>query len=83
MFIAEAANTQAPALYLLREKGYIIQTKHDEDGLISEFTAEKDEISVLAYDPLSLLALATLAETYGENWQNLDCDDLIELLNKR
>lgn len=81
MFIAEAANTQAPALYLLREKGYTITVKPDTESLVMEFTAQKGNISVLANDPLSLLALATLAETYGENWQNLDCDDLVALIS--
>ena len=69
--IATAGNTLAPALALLRERGYEVCRAAGEPDLLE---AHKPGYRLVAEDPLSLLGLAALAEARGANWQPSDAE---------
>lgn len=79
--IGEAANTYNPALNLLTQKGYSIRAVIlDDENFIWEATYRN--IKVSAHDPLTLLGLANLAETYGEQWQKYSNNLYDQFLDK-
>ncbi len=79
MNIAEAMNTYNPALSILKDKGYEIKILLDEaKEEIYRWKAFKNENNIYAFNPLSLLALCILFETYGENWRDYCEPDLYD-----
>ncbi|KAA1246348.1 hypothetical protein [Aquimarina sp. RZ0] len=81
MTITEAMNTYNPALAILKDKGYVIKIILNEDKEeIFRWNALKDENDIYAFNPLSLLALCTIAEQYGDNWKNYCEPDLYDEL---
>ncbi|WP_212006349.1 hypothetical protein [Chitinophaga sp. HK235] len=77
--LAEAMNTYNIALYTIKEKGYIIKLELDEakEEIIS-WLAMKGDMSISAFNPLSLLALVVVNEQYGKNWKYIKTGDLYD-----
>lgn len=63
--IANAGNTQAPALAALKQMGYAVCIENAETGLVA---AENPEHRLLAEDLVTLLGLAALAQIRGREW---------------
>lgn len=61
--LVEAMNTYNIALYAIKEKGYVVKLELDEakEEIIS-WSATKEDITVSAFNPLSLLALVVVFE---------------------
>lgn len=79
MTITEAMNTYNPALSILKNKGYEIKIILDEDKEeVFRWNASKNGDNIYAFNPLSLLALCTIHEQYGDNWQNYCEPDLYD-----
>jgi hypothetical protein len=76
--IAEAGNTMAPALAVLRSLGY--RVTRDSIGE-RRYRAEDECRMFVADDPLALLGLVKLYETKGDAWRPTDAQvlDLIAL----
>ena len=74
--ISDAMNTYTPALLLLKAWGFEIKLEDDDfDTRAADWTATKEDIVVVASDPLRLLGLAALATSRGKNWQRHDDED--------
>ena len=72
MRIVSAGNTIVPACLVIRDKGYII-SKDDGPGVSEEtWRATKDDIELVAEDPLSLLGLVAMYEARGTTWKATD-----------
>jgi len=67
MTIHSAGNTYNPALVILEEKGYSLQVELGQDHSI--WCAEKDGNHFSASNPLELLAVASIYERFGYDWQ--------------
>jgi hypothetical protein len=79
MTISEAMNTYNPALSILTEKGFEIKVLlNEEKEEIFRWQAIKDGTDIFAFNPLSLLALCTIYEQYGENWKTYMYPDLYD-----
>lgn len=79
MILAEAMNTYNIVLHTIKEKGYTItlESHEEQDDMIS-WLAIRDSIKISAFNPLSLLALITIFEEYGENWNKQKIENLYE-----
>ena len=71
MLIGSGANTMVPAVLALREKGYTVRRVKAEDSR-EVWHAERQGLELIADDPLSLLGLAAMHETRGDNWKAED-----------
>lgn len=74
--IATAGNSMTACLQLLLDKGYVIQVwDEEESGLSSNsyYVARKDDNRYSAECPMTLLAMVTLGETWGEEWRDKGC----------
>lgn len=81
MNLAEAMNTYNIALYTIKSKGFDMKLELSEDKEeIIWWVASKGNLSVSAHSPLSLLALAEIAERYGEDWNKINTGDLYNKL---
>ena len=69
-----AANTFAPALLALKEKGYTVICKEGDDEN-NDWIATKNDIQISATNPVELFGLVSVAEIYGENWNKLQMSD--------
>ncbi len=79
MTITEAMNTYNPVLSILKKKGYSIKIILDNSKEeIYRWKAIKNENSIYAFNPLSLLALCVLIEEYGNNWEDYCEPDLYD-----
>jgi len=68
MTISSAGNTYNPALVILEENGYVLRVELGDDCNI--WCAEKDGHHFSASNPLELLAVASIFERFGDNWQD-------------
>lgn len=77
MRLTEAMNTYNIALFLIKEKGYSlkIEIDHESDEVLY-WTAHKGPNEISAFNPLSLLALVTVFEQYGEKWTTVKTGDI-------
>ena len=66
--LSAASNLLAPAYYLLVEQGFSVRYESAQSWWI----AEKDDIRLLAYDPIELCGLAFIQEKKGEEWAASD-----------
>lgn len=84
MKLAEAMNTYNLALHLIKERNYSIKLElDDQEEEILYWVAQKDKRSIYASNPLSLLSLVVIAETYGEAWNKVEIPQLYdEILEK-
>lgn len=64
--LAAAANTLAPALAALRQKGYTVSRRDDS------YRAESAARLLLADDLLQLLGLVALLDERGDSWHPTD-----------
>jgi hypothetical protein len=69
--IVSAGNTLAPALAVLRARGYAVTRESTGDRL---YRAENSRCVLLAEDPLQLLGLARLFEERGGQWAPTDAE---------
>lgn len=71
MKLAEAMNTYNPALSEIKRKGYNIKIELDESqNKIEHWIAQKQDLKIFGFNPLSLLGLIIIAEEHGDNWNN-------------
>lgn len=84
MKLGEAMNTYNLALHLIKERNYSIKLElDDQKEEILHWVAQKDERTIYAFNPLSLLSLVVIAETYGEAWNKVEIPQLYdEILEK-
>lgn len=80
--IASAGNTLAPALAILQELGYSVARIPSVSGEDSLLQASREDITLVAGDPLSLLGLATIEKCRGKNWHPTEAEisSLLSLL---
>lgn len=76
--IVAAGNTYNSCLLILRSKGFRVWAEEGIETLL--WNAEKKGCTLLAYSPPELLGMATLWETYGENWNQQEPDCLGEIM---
>ena len=83
MKIAEAMNMYNIALYEIKNKGFEIALEmSDSKDEILFWVAKMHNLTVSAFNPLSLLALVEISEKYGENWNSLETGNIYdEILN--
>ncbi|GAB2523974.1 hypothetical protein [Lysobacter humi (ex Lee et al. 2017)] len=79
LYIHTSGNTLAPALAVLRQRGYSVELLSKDPEMIQ---ASKPGIRLIAEDPLYLLGLASIAEARGSQWPPTDgeVDALLNLL---
>ncbi|QJB33342.1 hypothetical protein HF324_19155 [Chitinophaga oryzae] len=77
--LAEAMNTYNIALYTIKEKGYSIKLEPDDakEEIIS-WLAIKEDVTISAFNPLSLLALVVVNEQYGKDWKQVKTGNLYD-----
>lgn len=77
--LAEAMNTYNIGLYTIKKKGYKIKLELDEakEEIIS-WIATKGDITISAFNPLSLLALVVVTEQYGIEWKQVETGNLYD-----
>lgn len=81
MKLTEAMNTYNIALFLIKEKGYSLKIEVDgESDEVLYWIAHKGYNEISAFNPLSLLALVTIFEQYGEKWTTVKTGDLYDNL---
>jgi len=66
-----AGNVVVPAFLALKQRGYSVRRTVREGGTAS-WIAENDENEFQSEDPVTLLALAAIGETRGEEWRASD-----------
>ena len=77
--LTEAMKTYNIALYAIKEKGYKIKLELDEtEEEIISWIATKETITISAFNPLSLLALAVVIEQYGMEWKQIETGNLYD-----
>jgi len=79
MKLAEAMNTYNPALYAIKNRGFDIKIRLNENqDEIERWIAQKQNLEIIGFNPLSLLGLIIIAEQYGENWRQIDTGNLYD-----
>ena len=76
MNLHEAMNTYNIALHSIKECGYTISIEDVENSDDYFWIASKNDNKISAFNPLSLLALVTVAEKYGTDWNKIISRDL-------
>jgi hypothetical protein len=77
MNLHEAINTYSVALHEIKECGYAVSLEDTEPNSDDYFwVASKNDKRISAFNPLSLLALVTVAEKYGTDWNRIVNKDL-------
>ena len=71
-FIADAGNTQVPAILLLRSLGFVVRREYREDT--EHWFADRADLTLLADSPMSLLGLATMRSVRGAAWKAADAE---------
>ncbi len=76
MKLAEAMNTYNPALSEIKRRGYNIKIRLDESqNEIERWIAQKHDLEIIGFNPLSLLGLIIIAEQYGNDWNKVHTED--------
>ena len=70
MKLATAGNVMVPAILLLEERGYVVETEPRSTSW--QWSARRGDVELVGDDPIALLGLATLAEARGEAWRATD-----------
>jgi len=84
MKLSEAMNTYNSALSIIKEKGFDIKVELDENREnIDCWTAQKRDLEIFGFNPLSLLGLITISEQYGENWRQIETGNLYDEILER
>jgi hypothetical protein len=75
--LVAGANVLVPAILLLEEHGWSVE--HHAEDTASAWRAGRDDIALVADDPLQLLALAVIADRRGAAWRATDAqiDDVL------
>jgi len=86
--ITDAMNTYNPALAIVKSKGYKLFLLPDErEGYLGDYWAIKENRDFIASDPLRLLGLITLWETFGDDWREqakqLNNTDIMDEISTR
>jgi len=68
MKLTDAMNTYNPALGLVQDKGYTVEVIDDEENDSFDWKATKNDCQITASDPLRLLALISIVEEKGSDW---------------
>ncbi len=68
--IADAGNTQVPAVLTLRSLGFVVRREAQASHEL--WYAETPALTLMAKDPLSLLGLANLRSSRGTDWKATD-----------
>lgn len=69
LHLIDYMNTYNPALRVIAGKGYkLFLYPDDRDGFLGKFWAIKNNRNFVADDPLRLLGLISVWETYGDRW---------------
>jgi hypothetical protein len=68
--LASAGNILFPAVLALRQLGFAVSLRREGDHEV--WQAERDDLRLLADDPLALLGLATLRDQRGPDWAATD-----------
>jgi hypothetical protein len=71
--ISGTGNVVVPAFLTLRQRGYCVRWEKAADGAQTWF-AESAKTELIADDVLTLLALASIAETRGDQWRATDAE---------
>lgn len=81
LFVASAGNTLAPALAVLRSRGFHVSALKPTNAGERLFEAENDTCRLVAEDTVSLLGLATIVHQRGADWRPTDAevDDFLRL----
>ena len=69
--IAGAGNVVVPAFLALKQRGYTVRREQRTDGEHT-WIAQSSSAELISDDPVTLLALAAVAETRGEQWRASD-----------
>ena len=67
-----AGNTVVPAYLAVRRKGYSVRVERKED--VELWYAEAEGRRFVGFDPMELLALVGIYETFGRDWPASDRD---------
>lgn len=79
MNITEAMNTYNIALHTIKEKGFQIKLElNEEETEIISWLALKNDTIISAFNPLSLLSLIVIFETYGNKWRTMEIENLYD-----
>lgn len=78
MQLSEAGNTYNIALYEIEKRSYEILTQYNEDTEFLDWIAKKDDITIHATSPLTLLALVVIADEHGETWQDIATGNILD-----
>lgn len=83
MKVTEAMNTYNIALYTIKNKGFEISLEmNDSKDEILFWIAKNSNVTISAFNPLSLLALVEVFEKYGENLNSVEAGNMYdEILN--
>ncbi len=71
--IAGAGNVVVPAFLTLQQRGYTARREQRADGA-QTWVAQNGTVELISDDPVTLLSLAAIAETRGENWKASDAE---------
>ena len=74
LFISSEANTLAPARAELLKLGFSVTRVPSSQGISGMYRGERSQVVLQGDDVLQLLALATLVERRGANWQPTDAE---------
>ncbi|WP_427875385.1 hypothetical protein [Flavobacterium sp. MMS24-S5] len=83
MKITETMNTYDIALFTIKNKEFEISLEmNDSKDEILFWVAKNNNVTVSAFNPLSLLALVEVFEKYDENWNSIETGNMYdEILN--
>lgn len=70
-----AMNTFTPALHSLKNMGYDVVCEEDKDSECNNWNAKKDNLLISATNPVELLGLVIIAETYGKDWHKFNMNE--------
>lgn len=68
--ISQAMNTYPAALTAVKERGFSITFRYDDETETGKWLASNGEFEVIADDPLALGGLVLLALEVGDAWQS-------------
>lgn len=80
MYLIDTVNTHNPSLIVLRDLGFEITIEPDEEceTELGIWKASKGTAIFKASDPLSLLGLVCLWQHKGDNWKNVNGENLYQ-----
>jgi hypothetical protein len=73
LMIEGAGNVVVPAFLTLQQRGYMVRREQRADGT-QTWVAQNGAVELASDDPVTLLSLAAIAETRGEDWKASDAE---------